>query len=197
MDDRHEPGDVTRLGPRGGPGPGPGHGAGPGVRFVSWEWGPGDGRRPGLPWFGVFLLIFGGLLLLEQLVPEARDLGSGLVLAVGLAFLVKWVVDRGTGSLYAGAIITALAMPGVLQAFGVRADGLTTLSLGIAFLALALIRALSGGGLGWQATVGGLLTLLGLVSALTPSIGGLIIPILLVVLGVLLLARGGISRPVR
>lgn len=205
MDDRHEPGDVTRLGPRsGGHGPdgpdgrgGPAGPTGPGVRFVSWEWGSRDDRRPGLPWFGIFLLIFGGLLLLEQLVPEARDLGSGLVLAVGLAFLVKWVVDRGTGSLYAGAIITALAMPGVLQALGVRADGLSTLSLGIAFLVLAVVRAASGGGVGWQATVGGLLTLLGAVSALTPSIGGLIIPILLVVLGVLLLVRGGISRPVR
>lgn len=192
-EERRESGDVTRLGPASG-GRGPDD-PGPNVRFVTWEWGPGEDRRPGLPWFGVFLLIFGGLLLIEQLVPEARDLGSGLVLAVGLAFLVKWAVDRGTGSLYAGAIITALAAPGVLQALGVRADGLTTLSLGIAFLALAVIRAVSGGGLGWQATVGGLLTLLGAVSALTPSIGGLIIPLLLVTVGIAVLLRGGV-RPV-
>jgi hypothetical protein len=109
---------------------------------------------------------------------------------VGIAFIVKWIVDRGVGSLYAGAIITALAAPGVLNAVGIDADGLTTLSLGIAFLFLALVRATSGGGLGWQVIVGGLLTLLGIISALTPSIGGLIIPIVLVGLGVLILVGG-------
>lgn len=190
MDEQDRPEGVTRLGPQGGGRP-PDAPFEPGVRFASWEWGPGSDRRPGLPWFGVFLLVFGGLLLMQQLVPDLRDLGSGLVLAVGLAFIIKWVVDRGTGSLYAGAIITALAAPGVVQALGVREDGLTTLSLGIAFLFLAVVRATSGGGVGWQATVGGLLTVLGAISALTPSIGGLIIPVLLVALGVVLLVRGG------
>ncbi len=194
MDDREAP-PVTRLGPhsggRGPAAPGGGGSADPGGRVYSWEWGPGDDRRPGLPWFGTFLLVFGGLLLIQQLVPEARDLGSGVVLAVGVAFLIKWIVDRGTGSLYAGAIITALAVPGVLNAIGVVADGLTTLSLGIAFLAIAAVRAGSGGGIGWQATVGGLLTLLGTISALTPSIGGLLIPALLVGLGLVVLIRSG------
>ncbi len=185
---------MTRLGPDSG-GKRPDEPFGPGVTFGTWEWGPGTDRRPGLPWFGIFLLVFGALLLIEQLVPEFEDLGSGLVLAVGLAFIVKWIVDRGVGSLYAGAIITALATPGVLNALGIEADGLTTLSLGIAFLFLAVVRATSGGGIGWQATVGGLLTLLGAISALTPSIGGLVIPALLVALGVVLLARGG--RPAR
>lgn len=189
--DEQQPGEgVTRLGPDSG-GRRPDE---PGVRFVSWEWGPGTDRRPGLPWFGVFLLVFGGLLLIRQLVPEFQDLGSGLVLAVGIAFVIKWIVDRGVGSLYAGAIITALAAPGVLNAVGIKADGLTTLSLGIAFLLLAVVRATSGGGIGWQATVGGLLTLLGAISALTPSIGGLIIPAVLVALGILLLLRGGRPR---
>lgn len=194
MDEQDSREGVTRLGPRsGGRQAGePGH---PDGRFVSWEWGAGADRRPGLPWFGVFLLVFGGLLLVRQLVPEFQDLGSGLVLAVGIAFIVKWILDRGVGSLYAGAIITALAVPGVLNALGVQADGLTTLSLGVAFLFLALVRATSGGGIGWQATVGGLLTLLGAISALTPSIGGLIIPAVLVGLGVLILVGG--RRPGR
>lgn len=196
MDDHDGPDGVTRLGPQSGgrgtqsDGRGTQEPFGPGVRFATWEWGAGPDRRPGLPWFGIFLLVFGALLLLEQLVPEARDLGLGVVLAVGLAFIVKWIIDRGVGSLYAGAIITALAAPGVLEAVGVQANGLTTLSLGIAFLFLATVRAVSGGGLGWQVTVGGLLTLLGAISALTPSIGGLVIPVLLVVVGVVLLVRG-------
>jgi len=190
MDEQQPTEGVTRLGPESG-GRRPDDPSGPGVKFVSWEWGQGTDRRPGLPWFGVFLLVFGALLLIEQLVPQFEDLGSAVILAVGLAFIVKWIVDRGVGSLYAGAIITALATPGVLNAVGIEADGLTTLSLGIAFLLLAVVRATSGGGIGWQATVGGLLALLGAISALTPSIGGLVIPAVLVALGILLLLRGG------
>ena len=54
MDD-HD-GQVTRLGPDSG-GRGPGE---PTVRVYSWEWGSGAGRQPGLPWIGIFLLVFGG-----------------------------------------------------------------------------------------------------------------------------------------
>lgn len=186
MDER-DSGPVRRLGPdSGGRTP-----ADAGDRVYTWEWGPGQARRPGLPWIGIFLLVFGGLLLLQQLVPDARGLGSGLVLAVGLAFLIKWAVDRGTGSLYAGAIITALAAPGVLQAVGVQADGLTTFCLGVAFLVIAAVRAVGGGGLGWQAMFGGLLVLVGGVSILTPDVGGLVVPIALLALGAVLLLGGG------
>ena len=184
MDDRNEP--VTRLGPDSG-GRAPGE---PGVRVYGWEWGPDDARRPGLPWIGIFLLVFGGLLLIQQLFPEAKALGSVVVLAVGLAFLVKWAIDRGTGSLYAGAIITALAAPGLLNAAGVEANGLSTFSFGIAFLFIAAVRAASGGGVGWQLWFGGLLALLGGVNIANASLGGLILPILLVALGAALLVRG-------
>ncbi len=187
MDQRPDP--VTRLGPDSGGRPPGGSGGGP--HLVSWEWGPGTARRPGLPWIGIFLLVFGGLLLIQQLYPEARSAGSILVLAVGLAFLVKWAVDRGTGSLYAGAIITALAAPGVIEAAGFRGDGLGTFCLGVAFLFISAVRAASGGGWGWQAIFGGLLALLGGVSLLTPEVGGLVVPIALVALGVLLIVRGG------
>ncbi len=192
MDDHEGSDGVTRLGPQSG-GREPGEPPAPEDRYMAWEWGAGPGRRPGrpgLPWFGIFLLVFGALLLIEQLVPEAQDLGFGVVLAIGLAFIVKWIIDRGVGSLYAGAVITALAAPGVLQAVGVQASGLTTLSLGIAFLFLAVVRAGSGGGLGWQIAVGGLLTVLGAISALTPSIGGVIIPALLVAGGIAMVLRG-------
>jgi hypothetical protein len=176
---------VTRLGPDSG-GRDPGE---PTVRVYSWEWGSGAGRQPGLPWIGIFLLVFGGLLLIQQLFPEARALGSLLFVAIGLAFLVKWAIDRGTGSLYAGAIITALAAPGVLNAAGIEADGLGTFSLGIAFLFIAAVRAASGGGWGWQAWFGGLLALVGGVSISSPTGGGLIVPVLLVTLGAALLLR--------
>ena len=183
------PDPLTRLGPQSG-GRDPGHSD---PRLYTWEWGPDQARRPGLPWIGIFLLVFGGLLLLQQLYPEARSLGSVLVLAIGLAFLIKWALDRGTGSLYAGAIITALAAPGVINAAGYDADGLGTFCFGVAFLFIAAVRAVSGGGWGWQAMFGGLLALLGGVTMLTPEVSGLLVPVGLLVLGGLLVF-GGLGR---
>jgi hypothetical protein len=189
-------GSVTRLGPDSG-----GRASGDGdVRVDSWEWGtgrPGDqGRRPGLPWIGVFLLVLGGLLLIQTVFPQSQAIGSVLFLAVGLAFLIRWAVTRGTGSLYAGAIITALAVPGALTNAGLSRDGLGTFCLGIAFLFIALVRARSGGGVGWQAWFGGLLALIGGVNLIQPQIGGLIIPIALVVGGAALVL-GSMMAPGR
>ena len=177
---------ITRLGPdSGGQLP-----RDPETHVYHWEWGPDDARRPGLPWIGIFLLVFGALLLIQQLYPEAKSAGSLVVLAVGLAFLIKWAIDRGTGSLYAGAIITALAAPGVLNAAGIDLDGLGTFCFGVAFLFIAVVRAVSGGGWGWQLLFGGLLALLGAVSMTNPAFGGLIVPVALIGLGVVLLLRG-------
>lgn len=176
---------VTRLEPNSG-----GHGSGTDNMHVHhWEWGPGRARRPGLPWIGIFLLVFGGLLLVQQALPELKSAGSVVGLAIGLAFLVKWAIDRGRGSLYAGAIITALAAPGLVQAAGVHAEGLGKFSFGIAFLFIAAVRAASGGGWGWQLWFGGLLALLGAVEISSPTAGGLIVPLLLVALGAALLLR--------
>ena len=138
----------------------------------------------------MFLLVFGGLLLARQLFPEARSLGSLVSLAIGIVFLIKWAVDRGTGSLYAGAIITALAVPGVFDEAGVSLEGLGTFCFGVAFLFIAAVRAATGGGIGWQAWFGGLLALLGGVNMVSPEVGGLIVPIVLVAIGVLLVFGG-------
>lgn len=191
MDDRGEP--VTRLGADSG-GRRPGD---PAMRFYRWEWGPGDAGRPGLPWIGIFLLVFGGLLLIQQINPQFRSAGSVVVLAIGLAFLVKWAIDRGTGSLYAGSIITALAVPGLLNAFSIEANGLSTFSLGIAFLFIAAVRAASGGGIGWQAWFGGLLVVVGGANIAGASFAGVVLPIALVVLGLLLILRGSPPRRFR
>lgn len=184
------PDPITRLGPdSGGRAPGDAD-----IKVYTWEWGPDQARRPGLPWIGIFLLIFGGLLLLQQLYPQFEELGSVFVLAIGLAFLVKWAIDRGTGSLYAGAIITALAAPGVINALGFDVDGLGTFCFGVAFLFIAAVRAVSGGGWGWQAIFGGLLALLGLVNMTTPEVGGLVVPVALVLVGIVLIFGGGFGR---
>lgn len=187
MDQRGEP--LTNLGPDSG-GRRPGE---PVARVYRWEWGPDDARRPGLPWIGIFLLVFGGLLLLQAVYPEARALGSVVVLAVGLTFLIRWAIDRGTGSLYAGAIITALAAPGVINAAGFDREGLGTFCFGVAFLFIAAVRAASGGGWGWQLWFGGLLALFGGVRLASPAVGDLIIPGLLIALGTVMVL-GGLFR---
>jgi hypothetical protein len=188
MDDQPDPNPVTRLGPDSG---GRDGGVPPDARVYTWEWGPDQARRPGLPWIGIFLLVFGALLLIQQLFPGAEAIGSVLVLAIGIAFLIKWAIDRGTGSLYAGAIITALAAPGVINAAGFDVDGLGTFCFGVAFLFIAGVRAASGGGWGWQAIFGGLLVLLGGVNMLSPNVGGLLVPAALLALGAILIVSSG------
>ena len=161
------------------------------VRVYRWQWGRDEDRRPGLPWVGIFLLVFGGLLLLQRFVPALQFAGSAFLLAVGLVLLARWVVERSTGSLYAGAIITALALPSILEAMGVAGGpGLGMLCLGLAFLFIALVRWSSGGGVGWQAWFGAILGVYGLTRLAIPDIGQVIVPALLVVVGVLILLRG-------
>jgi hypothetical protein len=168
---------------------------GPTVRAYSWEWsdmgaGPRGTGRTRVPWLGIFLVVFGALLLLQYSFPTFKEAGSVLFLAVGLAFLVSWVINRGMGSLYLGSLITALAAPGVLEAAGVvSGPGLGTLCLGIAFLFIALVRAASGAGWGWQAVLGAILVAVGAPSLAIPGFSDLVWPILLVVLGVIVLVR--------
>ena len=134
-DDQQQP--VTRLGPDSG-GRMPGE---PPIRVYHWEWGSDNEHRPGLPWIGIFLLVFGGLLLLQQVFPEFAGLGSVIVLAIGLAFLVKWAIDRGTASLYAARSSrrwrSRAAERGRRR--GERPDAPS--AWGVAFLFIAVVRA--------------------------------------------------------
>lgn len=166
------------------------------VRAYRWHWGPEAEQRPGIPWLGLFLVVFGALLLLERLVPGYGFAGSLFFLAIGIAFLVRWAIDRrSVGSLYAGAVITALAMPGLLEGLNlVEGPGLGQLCLGIAFLFIAAVRASSGGGVGWQAWLGVILTVLGASQLAEPRIGPLILPALIVALGAILVLRGAGRR---
>ncbi len=168
------------------------------VRAYAWEWSdiPGpQGRQSRLPWFPIFLVVFGTLLLLRLWFPALETAGSILFLAVGVAFLVSWLVNRGMGSLYLGSIIVALAAPDLLVAAGVPdQSGLGTLSLGVAFLFIALVRALSGGGAGWQAALGTILALIGITSFAIPDFGDLLWPIVLLAVGGILLVRASAAR---
>ena len=160
------------------------------IRSYGWEWGREEDRRPRLPWIGVFLVVFGGLLLIDRLFNQYFVVSNLVVLAAGLAFLVLWLLRRGTFPLYAGAFLTASAMPGLVEGLGYAApDGLGTLAFGLAFLFVALVRMTRGGGVGWQAAIGGVLVALGGAQLALPDAANVILPILLVVVGLVLLTR--------
>jgi len=161
------------------------------VRVYGWSWGPDEQRRPGLPWIGVFLIVFGGLLLVETLLPDYQSLGNVVVLAAGLASLVIWVIRRDTIPLYAGAFLTALALPGTIEALGVPlGPGWGTFFFSLAFLFIAAVRAWRGGGYGWQALYGAILLVIALSEILRPDLAGIAWPLILVGIGALLLIRG-------
>jgi hypothetical protein len=160
------------------------------VRIEGVRWGPDDRRRPGLPWIGVFLIVFGVLLVLERSFPQYRNLGNITVLAAGLASLVVWAIGRSTVALYAGAFLTALALPGTFEGLGYElGPGWGTLFFGLALLFIALVRAVRGGGWGWQAFWGVILALLGASQIAVGDLAGIVLPLALVGLGVVLLVR--------
>lgn len=160
------------------------------VRRYGWEWGREEDRRPQLPWIGVFLLIFGGLLLVDRALPQFLTATNLLVLAAGLSFLILWLLRRGTFPLYAGAFLTASAIPGLVKSLGVViGTGFGTLCYGLAFLFVALVRVTRGGGVGWQAIIGVILVALGAAELALPDMASYILPILLVAIGIVLLTR--------
>ena len=160
----------------------------------SWRWGPDAERRPGLPWIGIFLVIFGGLLLVEKALPQYETLGNVVVLAAGLASLVAWLISRGTGALYAGAFLTAAALPGTIEGLGSSlGPGWGTFTFGVAFLFVGAVRAWRGGGWGLKALFGAVLVVIGGSQFTIPSVASYVLPAILVALGLWLLLRGARS----
>ncbi len=161
-----------------------------GMRAYTWEWGREEDRRPQLPWIGIFLLVYGALLLVDRLVRQYLTQANLLVLAAGLAFLILWLIRRGTFPLYAGAFLTASAVPGLIKSLGyIVGTGVGTLAYGVAFLFIAMVRVSRGGGIGWQAVIGVILVALGASELALPDAASLVLPILLVAFGLLLLTR--------
>lgn len=161
------------------------------VRSYGWQWGRDEDRQPELPWIGIFLVVLGGLLLLDRALPEYVTLGNVVVLAAGLAFLLLWMIRRGTFPLYAGAFLTAASIPGLLEGLNIFVgEGFGTLCYGLAFLFIGGVRMSRGGGIGWQALIGALLAALGASQLALPDATSLVLPALLVVLGIILLTRG-------
>jgi hypothetical protein len=160
------------------------------IRPPGWAWGPEEDRRPRVPWIGLFILLYGVLLLVQQLAPDYFVATNLAVLAAGLAFLIVWLIQRGTFPLYAGAFLTASTIPSLFASAGYELGaGFGTICYGAALLFIALVRATRGGGIGWQAVIGVLLVALGGSQMAVPDAAQLVLPLLLVVFGLLLLTR--------
>ena len=177
--------------PRSGPS------AGPGVRAVSWSVSQAQAGRLGL-WIGLALVAFGGYLVLAELVPGIALAGSAVLAVVG-GILVAWHVTGRAGSwaLYAGAVLAGFGA--IRLAAGLAslpAAGWGTLGAGLGLLAIAVRRAIRGGGIGWQAWIGGALAVFGGWGAVGaaipgfPTLGDLIVPVVLLLIGATFLRRG-------
>ena len=174
----------------------PGRGSGP-LRLESrtWTWDDEDVRR-GLPWMGVFLVAFGGILLVGTAFPDAHILGSAITTALGVALLVSWATGRGWG-LYPGLLITAFSLPGLLIDLDILppGGGYGTFLFGLGLLGVALMRWSARHTWGWQLVVGGILALAGgseIASRLwpgVPTLGELLGPLVLILLGLVILTR--------
>src|SRR4051812_50167514 len=79
---------------------------GPTVHAYRWEWSDvgGPRGRSRLPWFGIFLVVFGILLLGQLWFPALATAGSLVFLAVGAPFLLPWVGNPGVPSPYLAPI---------------------------------------------------------------------------------------------
>ncbi len=170
---------------------------GVGARAVGWSLGQAEAGRMGL-WIGVGLLAIGAYLVLEQFIPAVRIIGSlGFALAGGV--LLAWVATgrAGAWALNLGAILAGYgALRFVAEIIGLRTGGWGTLGAGLGLLALAALRMRRGGGFGWQAWAGGFFVVWGAWGALGsvipgfPSLGDLLVPGLVVVIGIAVLRRG-------
>jgi hypothetical protein len=148
-------------------------------------------------WIGAILLGLGVYLVLSATFPAVAAAGSVVVAAGGAALLFLGLSRRrGSWAVYVGAIVLAGGLAGLGQALGILpGGGWTTLAIGLAFLGLGAWRAGRGAGGRALVIVGVLLTVVGGFQAAGslipgfPSLGQVIVPLVLVGVGALVLSR--------
>jgi hypothetical protein len=175
--------------------------AGLGVRVMSWSFSSAAAGRLGL-WIGLGLVAFGGYLVLAEFVPGVAALGSLVMVLAGTALVWSHLAGRaGAWALNGGAVIAGFGAARLVADLAtLPAGGWGTLGAGLALLVLAARRMLGREGVGWQAWAGGALLLfggwgvLGTVIPGFPTLGDLIVPLVLLLVGAAVLRRGLRSR---
>ena len=113
-----------------------------------WGWdGLMQDRPARIPLLGLFLVLFGGILLVQQLVPGFSGIGAGLVVAIGIVLLISWGINRRPWELYGGTALIAIGLPPLLTDLRVIDGGP---GWGTFFFGIALLRDRrhAGGGAG-------------------------------------------------
>jgi len=162
---------------------------------------PGPGGRPRISLFGLFLIVFGLLLAAGELMSQAELMSSAFFLAIGIALLALGVRERSDLALYAGVLVTGLALAGLLTSPGLnalRGPGWGSVFVGVGVAGIAFVR--------WVTTRKNLLILaLGAILAFWGATevlqtysdfpaNRLIGPLVLVALGIYIVSRRGLFR---
>jgi hypothetical protein len=180
-----------------------GSGSGPEFRVWSWEY-TGGGRRPGISWLGVLLLVVGTALFINLINP-AVDLGSLFLLGLGIAAALAWLVGGWTGATVPALVLLAWGIQGLLSDTGqLRGPGWSAVAIATGLLLAWLI------GLAqhrrrtwalWGAVILGLYGATRVSNELYPSIPdvGWLAAVALIVVGIAMLVRrrngAGLSDP--
>jgi hypothetical protein len=155
------------------------------------SWGS---RRGGVPLLGLFLIVFGLLLVAGEFVSLAEYGTAAFLLAIGVVLIVSGIRDKSDLSLYGGVFMAALAVASFLSAAGlIHGDGWGTLFVGIGFMGVSIWRPARGIRIGWAFILGAVLALWGGLQVAESSFsfptGRLIGPVLIILLGLWIVSR--------
>jgi hypothetical protein len=167
------------------------------VRVVSWGISQAEAGRLGL-WIGLSLVAFGGYLVLASFLPGMALLGSVALAILGVTLVAWHLAGRaGAWAVHAGGVLGGFGIARVVaEIAGLPSAGWGSLGAGLGLLLIALVRVTRGEGVRWQAWVGGALAIFGGWGVLGatipgfPTLGDLVVPLVLVLIGVAVLRRG-------
>ena len=172
------------------------------VRIDAWGFeGSWGGTRSGgrVPVLGIFLIALGLFLAAGEFFPQAQIGASAFFLVVGVLLVLTGLKDRSDLALYVGVFIAALALSDLLSGIGlIHGHGWGTFFVGVGVVGLALIRSRTGRSWGRAVLVGALIALWGgsqvATSYLSLDLDRLVVPVLIVLLGLYVIRRRGVSR---
>ena len=159
-----------------------------GPEWAGWWWAR---RGWNFPWLGVLLVLVGVGLLIQYFAPGVGA-GTLVLAAIGLAFVVAWLVGGSWFAMPPGLLILSLAMARLIVELNIYSGpGTTSLSLAVAFGVIWLIYSARGRRTTWPLWGLAIFGLIGVVQVSGRITGfaesGLIWPVVIILLGVLLL----------